>query len=83
MPAIYSDNMIIQRGKPFIVKGTANAGDEVTIKLGKQKAKAFTNDWGEWQATFQPMEADGKSYTMTVECCKEKITYKNIVVGEV
>ena len=83
MPAIYSDNMIIQRGKPFIVKGTANAGDEVTIKLGKQKAKAFTNDWGEWQATFQPMEADGKSYTMTVECGKEKITYKNIVVGEV
>ena len=83
LPAIYSDNMVIQRGKPFVVKGTANTGDEVTVKLGKQKIKARTNDWGEWEAAFAPMQADGKSYTMTVECGKQKITYKNIAVGEV
>ena len=83
MPAIYSDNMVIQRDKPFVVKGTANAGDEVTVKLGKQKIKACTNEWGEWQVSFAPMKADGKNYTMTVECGKEKITYSNIVVGEV
>ncbi|MBR5594331.1 MAG: sialate O-acetylesterase [Bacteroidaceae bacterium] len=83
IPAIYSDNMVIQRDKPFVVKGTANAGDEVTVKLGKQKIKACTNEWGEWQVSFAPMKADGKNYTMTVECGKEKITYSNIVVGEV
>ena len=83
IPAIYSDNMVIQRDRPFVVKGTANTGDEVTVKLGKQKIKAHTNDRGEWEATFVPMQADGKSYTMTVECGKQKITYKNIVVGEV
>ena len=83
LPAIYSDNMVIQRDKPFVVKGTANAGDEVTVKLGKQKIKACTNEWGEWQVSFAPMKADGKNYTMTVECGKEKITYNNIVVGEV
>ena len=83
MPAIYSDNMVIQRGKPFVVKGTANTGDKVTVKLGKHKIKARTNDRGEWEVAFAPMQADGKSYTMTVECGKQKITYKNIVVGEV
>ena len=83
LPAIYSDNMVIQRDKPFVVKGTANAGDEVIVKLGKKKVKAQTNDWGEWQVAFAPMKADGKSYTMTVECGKEKMTYSNIVVGEV
>ena len=83
MPAIYSDNMVIQRGKPFVVKGTANTGDKVTVKLGKHKIKAQTNDRGEWEVAFDPMQADGKCYTMTVECGKEKITYKNIVVGEV
>ena len=83
MPAIYSDNMVIQRGKPFVVKGTANTGDKVTVKLGKHKIKAQTNDRGEWEVTFDPMPADGKCYTMTVECGKEKITYKNVVVGEV
>ena len=83
MPAIYSDNMVIQRDKPFVVKGTANAGNEVTVKLGKQKVKVVANDWGEWEATFAPMQANGKEYTMTVECGKQKVTYKNIVVGEV
>ena len=83
LPAIYSDNMVIQRDKPFVVKGTANVGDEVIVKLGKKKVKAQTNDWGEWQVTFAPMKADGKSYTMTVECGKEKMTYSNIAVGEV
>lgn len=83
LPAIYSDNMVIQRDKPFIVKGTANTGDKVTVKLGKQKAKAVANDWGEWETTFAPMEADGRSYTLTVECGKQKLTYHNIVVGEV
>ena len=83
MPAIYSDNMVIQRDKPFVVKGTANAGNEVTVKLGKQKVKVVANDWGEWEATFAPMQANSKEYTMTVECGKQKVTYKNIVVGEV
>ncbi len=83
LPAIYSDNMVIQRDKPFVVKGTANAGDEVIVKLGKKKVKAQTNEWGEWQVAFAPMKADGKSYTMTVECGKEKMTYSNIAVGEV
>ncbi|MBO5866088.1 MAG: sialate O-acetylesterase [Bacteroidaceae bacterium] len=83
LPAIYSDNMIIQRDKPFVVKGTANSSQGVIVKLGRQKAKAVANDRGEWVVTFAPMKADGKSYTMTVECGKEKITYNNIAVGEV
>ena len=82
-PAIYGDNMVIQRDKPFTVKGTANTGDEITVKLGKKKTKAVANWQGEWEATFAPMQADGKEYTMTIECGKQKITYKNIVVGEV
>ena len=83
LPAIYSDNMVIQRGKPFVVKGTANTGDEITVKLGKKKVKAVADEQGEWEATFAPMQADGKEYTMTIECDRQNITYKNIVVGEV
>ena len=83
LPAIYSDNMVVQRNKPFVVKGTANAGDAITVKLGKEIVETYTNEWGEWEAIFDPMQADGKSYTMTIECGKKKITYKNIVIGEV
>lgn len=83
LPAIYSDNMVIQRDKPFVVQGCANAEEEVTVKLGKQKRKTTVADDGTWKVTFAPMQADGKSHTLTVRCNKEEITYSNIVVGEV
>ena len=83
LPAIYSDNMVIQRDKPFVVQGTANAGEEIIAKLGRQKRKTITSDDGTWKITFAPMKADGKSHTLTVICGKESTTRRNIVVGEV
>ena len=83
LPAIYSDNMVIQRGKEFVVSGTADAGCKVVVKLGKEKRKAVAADDGTWSVKFAPMSADGKSYTMSVESKGCSITYSNIAVGEV
>ena len=83
LPAIYSDNMVIQRGVPFILKGTANAGEKITARIGRQKIKTKAATDGSWQVRFKPMRAEGKSHTLTIECGKEKIEYKNIAVGEV
>lgn len=83
LPAIYSNNMVIQRGEPFVVTGTANSGSKVTVKLGKQKRVANVPEDGTWRVQFDPLQADGKSLKMVVECGKEKITYENIAVGEV
>lgn len=83
LPPIYSDNMVIQRDKPFVVHGTANAEEEVTVKLGKQKRKTTVADDGTWKVTFAPMQADGKSHTLIVRSNGEEITYSNIAVGEV
>lgn len=83
LPAIYSDNMVIQRGVPFVLKGRANAGEKVTARIGRQKIKTKAATDGSWQVRFKPMRADGKSHTLTIECGKEKIEYKNIAVGEV
>ena len=83
LPDIYSDNMVIQRDKPFVVRGTANAEEEITVKLGKQKRKTVVSDDGTWEVSFTPMKADGKSHTLAVQCGEEEITYRNIAVGEV
>ena len=83
LPAIYSDNMVIQRGKEFVVSGTADAGSKVLVKLGKETRKAVAAEDGTWSVAFAPMSADGKTYTMSVECKECKMTYSNIVVGEV
>ena len=83
LPAIYSDNMVVQQGKPFIVSGTANAGKEVSVRFGKQRIIKKAAEDGSWKVMFTPMEADGKNYKLTVECGKEKKEYKNLVIGEV
>ena len=83
LPAIYSDNMVIQQNKPFVVAGTADAGKEVVARFGKQKRVTTAAEDGSWKVMFTPMMADGEKYTITVECGKEKVKFKNVVIGEV
>ncbi len=83
LPAIYSDNMVIQRGEPFTLHGTADTGEKITARLGKQKKSTIAASNGKWKLTFKPLKADGKSHTLTVESKKKKITLNNIVAGEV
>ncbi len=81
---IYSDNMVIQHGKPFVVKGLANAGEEISVSLDKQKIKTKAGDDGRWEVTFDALKVDGKSYTLTIDTdSDDRIQFKNIVVGEV
>ena len=83
LPAIYSDNMVIQQNKPFVVAGTADAGKEVVVSFGKQKIITKAAEDGNWKVMFTPMMADGEKYTIAVECGKEKVKFKNVVIGEV
>ena len=80
---IYSDNMVIQRDKPFVVKGLANAGDEISVSLGKQKIKTKAGDDGRWEVTFDALKVDGKKHKLTIKGKDKTLSFKNIVVGEV
>lgn len=83
MPAIYTDNMVIQRDKGFTVCGKANACAKVKVRLGKQKRTEYASADGSWSCKFNPLKADGKEYTLTVESDGKVLEFKNIVVGEV
>ena len=82
-PNIYSDNMVIQRDKPFVVKGLANAGDEISVSLDKQKIKTEAGDDGRWEVTFDALKVDGKKHKLTIKGKDKTLSFKNIVVGEV
>lgn len=83
VPRIYSDNMVIQRDKPFIVKGLANAGEEISVSLDKQKIKTEAGDDGRWEVTFNALKVDGKNHKLTIKSMDKTLSFKNIVVGEV
>lgn len=83
LPAIYSDHMVIQRDKPFVLHGTGNAGSEITAQLGKEKQRTTTAPDGTWGLTFKPRKATREPMTLTITDGDTTLTRSNILVGEV
>lgn len=83
LSAIYTDHMVIQRHKPFILKGTANAGCKITARLEKERRRTTTAEDGTWQLTFKSREATRTPLTLTVTDGDTTITLTDLLVGEV
>lgn len=82
MPAVFSDNMVLQRGRPLDIHGTADAGETVEVSIGNQKETARAGENGKWSVTIRPLKT-GSGYTMTVSTAKRRLIYKNVAAGEV
>lgn len=83
LPAIYTSHMVIQRDKPFVVRGKANAGSKITAQLGKEKQRTKAAEDGTWQVAFKPRKADDMPLTLTVSDRVTTLTFTDLLVGEV
>lgn len=79
---LYSDNMVLQREEEIVLSGIANAGDVVTVTIGRQKKKAITSSNGKWSVVLDPLHT-GNPYTLTISTPKKKYVYNNVLAGEV
>lgn len=82
MSPLYTDNMVLQHGKPLTIQGTANAGDKITVSIAHQKRNVVAGMDGKWSVTLSPLKAGGP-YTLAISSDKEKLTYNNVLAGEV
>jgi len=80
MPALFSDHMVVQRGKPIAVWGWADNGEKVEVSLGGAKASAEAAG-GKWRV-FLPKQSAATGLTLTVQG-KNRIELKNVAIGEV
>jgi len=83
LPAVISDNMVLQRGKKIPIWGWAEPGEKVSVKGSWQwfKTSTKTKDNGKWMVKIQPPKAGGP-YEIEIKG-NNTITLKNILVGEV
>ena len=82
--AIFSDNMVLQRGKNVRIFGTcANDSRPITVTVPELgiTSEAIING-SEWEAVLPPMEACD-SCSVEIKCGAVKIVYRNVAVGEV
>jgi sialate O-acetylesterase len=82
LPALFTDNGVLQRDIPVPVWGWADPGETVTVKIGEQaKTAAPDAKTGKWTVKLDPLPVGGP-YTLTVSG-KNTITLTNVLVGEV
>lgn len=72
LPAIFSDNMVIQRDKPVPVWGWADTGAEVTVEFAGQKKTATADTNGSWRVILEPKKANSKPQVMTIRTVPPK-----------
>ena len=83
LPPVFADNMVLQRGMPFYLKGKADAGETVVVRLGgKELARGVTDARGLWNVYIPSLTAVD-STTLTVSTARRTLTYRNVAVGEV
>lgn len=81
LPAIFSEHMVLQRDQPATVWGWADAGEEVTVTIGKQTKKTKAGADKKWSVKLDKLSA-GDAQTMTVKGTNT-IEIPDVLVGEV
>ena len=81
LPAIISDNMVLQQGIKVRIWGSANAGERVAVTFDKKTSNITADAQGRWQVLLGPFKAGGP-FELTVKG-DNVLTVKNILVGEV
>ncbi|MHB9071542.1 MAG: sialate O-acetylesterase [Sedimentisphaerales bacterium] len=82
LPAIISDNMVIQANVKVPIWGWAELNETVTVTIDKQKQTAIADVGGKWMVKLSAMKPSDTPLEMTVTG-KNTITVKNILVGQV
>lgn len=86
MSPLFCDHMVLQRDIPLIIKGTADAGTQISLRLTGPfrtiKKKATASNTGKWEIRLDPLKAC-TGITLTVEGGGKRIICNDVAVGEV
>lgn len=78
---LFTNKMVLQRGKNINVFGTGEDGTNVTVTLcGRVESCVVTG--GKWKVVFPPMGAC-RFMSMTVEDDVDAVTFEDVAIGEV
>lgn len=83
LPKVFSDNMILQRNQIVDIWGKAKPNENITVTFNKQSKKTKADTQGKWQLLLDPLTASHIPSIMEINGEEEKITLKNILVGDV
>ena len=81
LPAIVSDNMVLQQGTKVRIWGNATAGERVIVTFQNKSSEAVADVQGRWQVFIGPLKSSGPAELIVKGT--NTLTIKNVLVGEV
>ncbi len=81
LPAVLAEHMVMQRGLPVHVWGTAEPGESVAVEFRGETGNASADSLGRWSVYLGPVEAGGP-FALTVKG-QNTIELKDVLVGDV
>jgi len=78
LPQLFQSGMVLQRGKPIPVWGTADAGETVTVSFNKKQYTVVADEQGRWRVDLPRMKAGGP-YELTVD----SLQFTDVLIGDV
>jgi len=84
LPAVISDNMVLQQGVKAPIRGWAKAGEVVAVRFAGQVKYAKADASGKWAVRLDELKATGGQPGMVMTVSGQNtIEIKNVLVGEV
>lgn len=82
LPAVFSDNMVLQRDKPLSIWGTASANEKITVQFNGQTKATYATAAGKWDIVLDPLKLSAVPTELIISGTNT-ISLKNILVGDV
>lgn len=85
LPAIFSNNMLLQQNTEVKLWGWADKGQTVSISpsWSQQEHTTKADNSGKWNLTIPTPAGSYQTYTISISDNKNKIIFNNVLVGEV
>jgi sialate O-acetylesterase len=83
IPKFFSDSMVLQRERPAAIWGTATPGADVSVTFKNATAKTKADQNGRWELEIETGPADSKGAVMTILSGDQRVTIRDVLVGEV
>lgn len=77
----FSDQMVVQYGRPFPMWGRATQGDAVRIEVAGRRWEGRADGAGNWRVDVGPLDAGGP-YVFTVVAGEDRKELRDVLAGE-
>ena len=79
---MFSDHMVLPREKDFLIRGTADAREKVTVTVDGDVLEAVANNRGQW-CVLVPHRPAKVGSVLRIETAKSSLVFRDVAFGDI